>query len=78
MDTALQKYYEDRFEMMGSQGWKDLMMDVQDMVNSTNNLDGVDKLETLHFRKGEISIMKWLLNLSNISEDAYRSINESS
>lgn len=77
MDLKLQKYYEDRFEMMGTQGWKDLMLDIEEMVKSTDTLSGINDEKTLQFRKGELSIMRWMLNISSMSEEAYRELHES-
>ena len=74
MDIRLQQYYEDRQDMTSSKPWKDLMEDVQKMLDSTNRLDGVDDEKTLQFRKGEISIMRWLLNLEAVSEEAYKEL----
>lgn len=76
MTPELQKYYEDRLSMMGDQGWKDLMVDVQSMLDATNTLDGVSDEKSLHFRKGEISIMKWLLSLKEISEKCYQELKD--
>ncbi len=38
MTPELQKYYEDRFSMMGQEGWKDLCIDIDNMIESLNNL----------------------------------------
>ena len=71
MDRELQAYYEDRFELMSLDGWKELIKDVKVMLDVTNTLSGIDTVEKLHFRKGEISIMNWLLSLQTISEETY-------
>ena len=71
MTPELQRYYETRLSMMGDPAWKDLLDDVQKMLDSTNRLDGVQDEKTLHFRQGEISIMRWILTLKEISEAAY-------
>lgn len=78
MDLELQKYYENRFKMMAEQGWLDLMEDVQAMLVSTNSLDGVDTPEKLNYRKGEISILKWLLSLKSVSEKSYEELQNES
>jgi len=78
MAPELQKYYEARLDMMGSQGWKDLMEDVREMLKATDTLSGVTP-ENVRFKQGEISIMQWLLSLKEISEKAYEDLqNESS
>ena len=75
MDAKLQKYYEDRLEMTSTEAWKDLMEDVEGMLTVSNTLDGVTE-DNLQFRKGEISIMRWLLNLRIISDAAYNQLKE--
>jgi len=76
MDHKLQKYYEERFSTLGSAGWTDLMEDVDIMINSINNLGSIPDEKTLHFRKGELSILIWLKNLRGVSEQAYEELNE--
>jgi hypothetical protein len=77
MDKGLQDYYENRLEMTSTDAWNDLMEDVNQMLAVSNTLDGVTE-ENLQFRKGEISIMRWFLNLRQISEAAYKQLQEES
>jgi hypothetical protein len=57
MDINLQKYYESRLDMMSSTAWKELMEDVQKMLDATNTLSGATP-ENLGFKQGEVSIMR--------------------
>jgi hypothetical protein len=75
MTPELQQYYENRLEMTSTQAWKDLMEDVEGMLAVSNTLDGVTE-DNLQFRKGEISLMRWLLNLRQISDTAYQQLKE--
>lgn len=70
LDKELQDYYEARLRMFTEKGWKDLVADVQQMLDANNRLDGVTP-ENLGFKQGEVSIMKWLIDLPQISEKAY-------
>lgn len=74
MEKELERYYEERFSMMTSQGWKDLVEDVEKMLAATNNLDNIDSADKMFFRKGEVSIMKWFLGLKEMSEKAYEEL----
>jgi hypothetical protein len=76
MNKEIQKYYEDRFSMMATQGWKDLMEDLETMLAATDNLSGVTTVEQLHFKKGEVSIMNWLKNLRDASAEVYDRLQE--
>ena len=36
MNKELDKYYTERFDMMASQGWKDLIEDIDEMIKSND------------------------------------------
>ena len=76
MNPELQRYYEARFDMMSTDGWKDLMEDIDTMIESLNNISTIPDEQTLHFKKGELSILTWLRTLKEVSERAYEELNE--
>jgi hypothetical protein len=76
MNPELQKYYEERFSMMSTQGWIDLMEDVDKMIEPLNNISTIADEKSLQFRKGEYSILIWLKNLKQVSERAFEDLNE--
>ena len=76
MNQELQKYYEERFSMMSTQGWVDLMEDVDKMIEPLNNISTIADERSLQFRKGEYSILIWLKNLKQVSERAFEDLNE--
>lgn len=76
MSPELQKYYEERFSMMSTQGWVDLMEDVDNMIEPLNNISTIEDEKSLQFRKGELSILIWLKNLKQVSERAFEDLNE--
>ena len=71
MNKELQTYYENRFSMMATQGWRDLLEDLEIMIEATNTLAGVDTEQQLHFKKGEMSILNWIKNLRDASAEVY-------
>lgn len=76
MTPELQKYYEDRFSMMSTDGWIDLLDDINLMITSLNNISTVSDEKDLQFKKGELSILTWLKTLKQVSEQAYEDLNE--
>jgi len=76
MTPELDKYYTDRFSMMGSDGWKDLVEDIDTMIASLNNISVISDEQSLQFKKGELSILTWLKTLKEVSERAYEELNE--
>jgi hypothetical protein len=76
MNQELQRYYEERFSTMSTQGWLDLMEDVDKMIEPLNNISTIADEKSLQFRKGELSILIWLKNLKQVSERAFEDLNE--
>lgn len=75
MDKELQEYYEARFEMMSTKGYKDLLADVEVMINERNNLMATQSLEDLNFRKGQLDVLHWIRTLKKLSEEAWEQLN---
>jgi hypothetical protein len=61
---------------MGSDGWKDLVEDIDTMISSLNNISVILDEQSLQFKKGELSILTWLKTLKEVSERAYEELNE--
>jgi hypothetical protein len=78
VDKELQKYYDDRFSMMATQGWLDLMTDLKEMQKAVDNLMSVQDEKTLFFRKGQLDIILWVLTLRDTSAKAYEQLQNSS
>ncbi len=76
MTPELQNYYEDRFTMMSTQGWKDLIDDTQNLFDTYNKINTVETFEEFHKRKGQIDILLWILSLKEVSEQSYKELQD--
>jgi len=76
MDKETQRYYDARFSMTGSEGWQDLLQDVEKMITTSNNLLGVKNEQEMNFRKGQLDILVWLVRLRDIATEAYDTLKE--
>ncbi len=77
MTPDLEFYYNNRFMMMSSQGWLDLVEDVKQMVDTYNNVITINSVDEFHKRQGQLDILNWILNLRDLSEKTYEELNES-
>ena len=75
MDKELQEYYEARFDMMSTKGYKDLLADVEVLIEERNNLMATQSLEDLNFRKGQLDVLHWIRTLKKLSEEAWEQLN---
>jgi hypothetical protein len=73
MDKELQQYYEDRFTMFTTKGWKDLVDDIK-KIKATIKIEDIQDEKTLFARRGELRIMNWLINLKDVSEQAHQDL----
>ena len=74
LDKKLQSYYENRFSMMATDGWQDLMEDAQNMFNSLNHVLSIQNESDLMVKKGQLDLLQWLITLKPASEQAYESL----
>lgn len=74
MAPNLQKYYEEAFSMMSTQGWADLLEDLQKLKDSLNNLSLVMDTQDLYFRKGQIDILDLILKRKDTCEQVYEEL----
>ena len=74
MDKKLLDYYDNRFAMMSSKGWKDLMEDLQKMYDEYKSVQNCETSEDFHFAKGQVDILKYMLGLKNMSEKVYEDL----
>ena len=65
--------YEDRFTMFTTQGWKDLVVDIE-KIKASIKIEDIQDEKTLFARKGELRIMNWLINLKDVSEQAHQDL----
>ena len=73
MDKELQEYYESRFTMFTTKGWKDLVEDLQRIKKSIRVEDIPDE-QTLFVRKGELRLINYLLSLKEVSDKTYQDL----
>lgn len=75
LDKDLQEYYEARFDMMATKGWKDLLADIEVMMNERDSLMATKSFDELNFRKGQLDVLHWIRTLKQLSEEAWEQLN---
>lgn len=76
MDKELQKYYDDRFSMFVTPGWKDLLEDLKIMLEQYEDITKIGDEQTLWYRKGQVDILQYLLSLKAITEKTFEELQD--
>jgi len=63
IDPKLELYYRNMRDMFRSEGWKQLLEDLNSNAVLINSVELTKDVEDLHFRKGQLLIIANLLNL---------------
>lgn len=76
MNNKLEDYYTERFSMMSTQGWKQLIEDIQVLRDNYADIMSIRTADELNFRKGQLDILDWILSLKDISESTYENLDK--
>ena len=74
MDKELQRYYEETFDMMSTEGWKYLVEDLKELEKNLDNVRTVKDEHSLNYRLGQLDILDLILNRKKTCEDVYEQL----
>lgn len=73
------EFYERRFDLFAQEGWKDLVEDFEQLKKNLSDLAQISTEQDLWYRKGQIEMINYLIQLKTLTEQAYEeAINEDS
>ena len=70
-DRNLQHYYESMESMFATPGWKYLTEDLTKIYDIAHTIEGVETMEQLQFRRGQIDILKLIAGQPAVISAAY-------
>jgi hypothetical protein len=44
------------------------------MIETFDNVSAIETIENLHFKKGQLDILRWLISLKQTSEEVFKEI----
>lgn len=70
----LQKYYEETFNTMSTEGWKYLIEDLKELEANLDNVRTVKDEQSLNYRLGQLDILDLILNRKRTCESVYNDL----
>jgi hypothetical protein len=70
-----EKYYENYFDLFNTTGWKQLIVEIEE-IRSSYALESLNTIEELYKAKGEREVLSRFINFENGIEAAYASLKE--
>ena len=74
MEKSLQRYYEETFSMMSTEGWKYLIEDLKELETNLDNVRTVKDEQSLNYRLGQLDILDLILNRKKTCEEIYEQL----
>ena len=74
ISPEIKDYYEERFSMMTTVGWKDFLEDINNLKAPLEDITTIKTVDMLYFRQGQLDILNWVLGLRDISEQTYEEL----
>ena len=68
MPKTDERFIEDRLAMMESEGWLDLIADLQNIQSSVVDIDTMTDDKDLWSAQGQLNILRFLLTLENTTK----------
>lgn len=72
MDRKTEQWYNRYFDLFGTDGWKQLMEELEADFVTLNSLGSIQNNDELWFRKGQVEVISGLLNLSDVLERSFQ------
>lgn len=76
MTPELQQYYDSQWTLFASKGWQDLLEDLQILEESIENIRTVATIDDLNFRKGQLDILRLMLERKATCEKTFEGIQD--
>jgi hypothetical protein len=65
MDKEIEQYYDNLQDMFMTAGWKGLIEELSGNALHINSVDATKNNEDLYFRKGQLNILSFIINLES-------------
>ena len=73
-DKELQEFYEIRLDLLAHDGWNELIKDFENLRESVADINKCDDLSDLWYKRGQLAMIDYLINLKDATERAYEDV----
>jgi len=64
------QFYHNRLNLIEQDGWRDLINELKNLEDLTNNLDSVESEKDLWFARGQLSVLRQVIGLEETTKAA--------
>ena len=75
MPKTDEQFFKDRLELFESEGWLDLMTELETIEDNTRDIETINDEKTLWEAKGQLKVLGYLLSLESATQIAVEQSN---
>jgi hypothetical protein len=76
VDQETQQYYDNYFTLFSTDGWKQLIEELNQNALVINSVEATKDTNDLYMRKGQINVLAYILNLESTTNANYEELNK--
>ena len=74
LDKEVEEYYNKYFDLFRTEGWKQLIEELNQNAMLINSVENTKDSEDLFIRKGQLKVLAYLLNFENNMETSFNEL----
>ena len=74
LDQQTEQYYNKYFDLFRSEGWKQLIEELQQNAIVINSVEATKDENDLYVRKGQLNVLAYILNFENTTNNNYEEL----
>jgi hypothetical protein len=74
LDQQTEQYYNKYFDLFRSEGWKQLIEELQQNALVINSVEATKDENDLYVRKGQLNVLAYILNFENTTNNNYEEL----
>jgi hypothetical protein len=74
MDKDTEEYYNKYFDLFRTEGWKQLIEELNQNAMLINSVENTKDQEDLYIRKGQLKVLAYLLNFESSLEASFEEL----
>ena len=71
MEPELEKYYNTYFDLFRSEGWKQLIEELNQNALVINSVEATKDVDDMYFRKGQLNVLAHVINLETAVNNTF-------
>ena len=76
IDPELQQYYERYFDLFASVGWRQLIEELEESLDTIDSISATKDVDDMFYRKGQLNILNHMINFESLIKNSFDELDQ--